>query len=212
MPKIKMPRSSPALDMTPMVDLAFLLVTFFMLVSQFRAEEPVIVDTPASNKEIQLPDKDIMLLTVDSAGRVFFSMDQKDIRIKMLTEMGKRYQIEFTEEENEKFGKLGSFGLPIQHLKEYLAVEGSDREKITRQFKGVPFDTTSALTNELFNWVDVGRRMSFDKYQKGMLRYAIKGDSDANYKKIKKIIAMFQSDAINVNRFNLVTSLEGVGE
>jgi len=119
---------------------------------------------------------------------------------------------EFTEEENEKFGKLGSFGLPIQHLKEYLAVEGSDREKITRQFKGVPFDTTSALTNELFNWVDVGRRMSFDKYQKGMLRYAIKGDSDANYKKIKKIIAMFQSDAINVNRFNLVTSLEGVGE
>ncbi|MFM1898639.1 MAG: hypothetical protein RL577_879, partial [Bacteroidota bacterium] len=35
MPKVKMPKSSPSLDMTPMVDLAFLLVTFFMLTSSF---------------------------------------------------------------------------------------------------------------------------------------------------------------------------------
>lgn len=195
-----------------MVDLAFLLVTFFMLTSQFRAEEPVIVDTPASNKEIPLPDKDIMLLTVDSAGRIFFSMDQKDIRIAMLTEMENRYKstynIQFTEEEKEKFGKMGSFGLPFQYLKEYINAEGSDRQKISDKFKGIPFDTTVALTNELFNWVDAGRRMSFDKYQKGVLRYAIKSDGETNYKKIKKIITMFQNDAVNVNRFNLVTSLE----
>jgi len=191
-----------------MVDLAFLLVTFFMLTSQFRAEEPVIVDTPASQKEMKLPDKDIMLLTIDSAGRVFFSIDQKDVRIAMLEEMGNRYKIEFTEEEKETFGKMGSFGLPIGNLKEYLALDGGDREKVSRQFKGIPMDTTTSLTNELFNWVDAGRRMSFNKYQKGVLRYAIKGDGDANYKKIKKIIEMFQKDEINVNRFNLITSLE----
>ena len=44
MPKIKIPKSSPSIDMTPMVDLAFLLVTFFMLAASFRASEPVTVN------------------------------------------------------------------------------------------------------------------------------------------------------------------------
>ncbi len=48
MPKIKMPKSSPSIDMTPMVDLAFLLVTFFMLAASFRSSEPVQVTTPTS--------------------------------------------------------------------------------------------------------------------------------------------------------------------
>ncbi|MBL0078360.1 MAG: biopolymer transporter ExbD [Bacteroidetes bacterium] len=46
MGKVKPHRSSTTIDMTPMVDLAFLLVTFFMLTAKFRPEEPVQVTTP----------------------------------------------------------------------------------------------------------------------------------------------------------------------
>jgi len=62
---------APSLDMTPMVDLAFLLVTFFMLTASFRMAEPVTVDPPSSIGQITLPDNHIMV-TVDKDGKLFF--------------------------------------------------------------------------------------------------------------------------------------------
>ena len=72
MPKVKVKRSPPKLDMNPMVDLAFLLVTFFMLTTTFKTEEPVVVDIPDSHSEIKLPDKDMLVITVTDEGRETF--------------------------------------------------------------------------------------------------------------------------------------------
>src|SRR5476651_2387462 len=77
MPKVKPHRSTPSLDMTPMVDLAFLLVTFFMLTTKFAPEEPVIVDMPKSHSPIILPDTSMMLLTVSKDNKIFFNLDGK---------------------------------------------------------------------------------------------------------------------------------------
>ena len=75
MSKLHFPRKNISLDMTAMCDVAFLLLTFFMLATKFKPEEPVVVKTPSSISEIPLPDVDIMLLTVDPKGRIFFSID-----------------------------------------------------------------------------------------------------------------------------------------
>src|SRR5580704_15874890 len=91
MPKIKLPRNSPSIDMTPMVDLAFLLVTFFMLTTKFRPEEPVKVVIPFSVTTTKIL-YNVMTLSIDSAGRVFFDMDGKDVRPQVLQSVMTKYK------------------------------------------------------------------------------------------------------------------------
>ena len=64
MPKIKAPKGSPSIDMTPMVDLAFLLVTFFMLSASFRSSEPVDVDIPTSISDKIIPENVLLITTL----------------------------------------------------------------------------------------------------------------------------------------------------
>ena len=79
MPKIKIPKSSPSIDMTPMVDLAFLLVTFFMLAASFRPSEPVTVETPSSISDKVIPENMIMV-TIDPDGKVYFNLTDPEAR------------------------------------------------------------------------------------------------------------------------------------
>lgn len=65
MSKIKKSRVSVGIDMTPLVDVAFLLLTFFMLTTQFKPDEDVKIDLPSSNSPAKLPESDVMTVFVD---------------------------------------------------------------------------------------------------------------------------------------------------
>lgn len=209
MPKIKVPKKSPSLDMTPMVDLAFLLVTFFMLTTKFRPEEPVVVDMPSSVSSKILPEN-TLTITVDSAGRAFFNIDGQSVRRNLLTRIGEKYKIQFTEDELKKFSVMSTIGMPADKLKAYLDAPDSERKKMDKATGGIPIDT---LNNQLADWIVFGWTAAITdegyearKQAGNELRFAIKGDGRVDYTYIKRVIEIFQQNKIN--RFNLITNLQ----
>jgi biopolymer transport protein ExbD len=205
MPKLKMPKSSPSLDMTPMVDLAFLLVTFFMLTAQFRPEEAVAVDTPTSMSESPIPMTNMMTIVVDSAGRVFWDFTDKGVRIAVLEELGKRVNYTPTQEEKIKFANVGPVGVPIERLQEMLALEtGGERKEYMSQFRGIP---TDSLNNQLRDWIATTRNIFYNDAQQNPI-IALKADGNTNYMKVAEVIRIFQSPGIQISKFKMITDLE----
>ena len=202
MPKVKPHRTSPSLDMTPMVDLAFLLVTFFMLTTKFAPEETVVVDTPSSISELKLPESNVITLTIDNKKRVFFGVDDPKTKIQALQRVGAKYGVNFTAAQAKEFGNLPNFGLPINQLGSYLSVEKEERKQLNDQQPGVPIDS---LNNQLIDWVLEARRANQAIFKKPTY-IAIKGDGNADVPTVQAVIKILQER--DINRFNLITDLE----
>ncbi len=80
MPKFKPHRQGVRIDMTPLVDVAFLLLTFFMLTTQFKPPEEVSITLPSSLSEFKLPESDVMTINIADDGRIFLGLDSQILR------------------------------------------------------------------------------------------------------------------------------------
>lgn len=197
MSRIKPKRKSTLLDMTAMCDVAFLLLTFFMLTSNFTKKEPVQVRTPSSISEIKIPETNIMMILVNSEGKVFIGIDGQESRQQWLTKMGETYNVQFTPKELKEFSLINSFGVPMNLMKPFLALSPEERDRKENAL-GIPCDS---LDNQFKNWVSAARNI------KGKdMRIAIKGDQATTYPVIKKLMGTLQD--LTENRYNLITSLE----
>lgn len=200
MPKVKMPRKSTAIDMTAMCDVAFLLLTFFMLATKFKPDEPVTVVTPSSINTTLLPDSDVLLFTVDKDGRVFFSMDGQSKRRKLIEDLNTQYKLNLGDREIKNFITGASVGAPIKDLKEYLSLS-EEKRKSSGLDKGIPTDSAN---NELGAWIEYGIAAQGGNFNK--LKYCIKADNQTPYPKIKEILDTFKKK--HIQKLNLVTNLE----
>ena len=199
MPRVKVQRKSTSIDMTAMCDVAFLLLTFFILTAKPRTEDPVPVDIPASSITQPIPDDNVLLLTV-AEQKVFFTVDGNDIRIQTLKQMGEKYNVTFTPEEQTKFSGTPIFGVPMNQLKSFLALDAGQKKEYKQP--GIPSDTTA--NNELADWIREARKADASLHNKA-LRIAIKGDNKEEYPTIKKVIGILQKQRLD--KFVLITTV-----
>ncbi len=200
-----MKKKSTSTDMTAMCDVAFLLLTFFILTATAKVPEALPVDMPSSTVQSKLPDSDLAIITIgkgkDGKSKVFFDIKGREIRKKTLEGMGAKFGVTFSEEDKEKFALMDDFGVPVTSLKQIIDMKAADRVKAEQP--GIPFDS---IDNQLKEWLLVSRRATIDLDDKE-LQIAIKGDAKEEYPQIKKIMDILQDQKIN--SFNLVTGMRG---
>src|SRR6188768_2671266 len=201
MPKVKIPRKSTAVDMTAMCDVAFLLLTFFILTTKFRPQEAVQIDIPASTAQIPIPDRDIMMFQIAPDGRLFFNLDDQPTRLKLLERLSTAYSMPFTAEQKNAFRTLENWGMDIRSLPDFLSKDPVTRATI--QQPGLNIDTTGGQHQ-------VEDLILFSRQENNNLRIAIKGDKTTEYRYFDKLIQALQNR--KVNKFNLITSARAAKE
>lgn len=211
MAKVKISKKSTRIDMTAMCDVAFLLLSFFIMTATAKQPEPKPVDTPASTVITKLPEEGVATITVGDK-QVFFTIPVA-AREGTLERISTQYNIPFTAEEKKAFVAMEGFGVPLNQLKGLLKMDAAKRNEAGYQ-KGIPYDSVG---NQLGDWVKFARQASSEilekKIQAGELAadkmkdldIAIKGDAKEDYPTVKRVIDILQDQ--QKNRFFLVTGL-----
>jgi biopolymer transport protein ExbD len=200
-----MARKSTDTDMTPFVDIAFLILSFFIMATQFKPPEPVPVETPGSVSSDILKEGNSMLITIDQDSKVYINIVSKkepEKLVDVITGINTTRNLGLSAAEIQSFTKSPIIGVPFASLKGLLDLSAADQEKVKQP--GIPVLDT--LNNELVWWIaETKKAFGGEK-----LLFLIKGDNKAKYPSFEAII-----NALRKNeqfKYNLVTSQEGAPE
>ena len=198
MPSVKIKKHVPINDMTPFVDVAFLILSFFMLATKFKPEEPIEVTTPNSVSSQILPEKDAFMVSVDKDGRAFVSVDNPSFRQVLIQNLNETRKLGLTPAEMKAFINAPSVGVPFGQLKNLLAMDPEQVKKVKQP--GIP--CADSTGGELYYWV----RDALNAYSGRKLNFLIKADNGTKYPDFKNILNAFKKN--DQNKFLLVTSPE----
>jgi biopolymer transport protein ExbD len=211
MAKIKIAKKSTRIDMTAMCDVAFLLLSFFIMTATSKVPEPKPVDTPASTAIAKLPEKDLLTITIGDSS-VYIGISERDIRKEALDYMARKFNAKFSPTEVEEFSLMDSFGVPLEQLGSLIELKPSDRNKPSTQ-GGIPYAEEKMDLNELSEWIYAVNNATIIKQQLDLkpgqevkyVKIAIRGGSKEKYPTVKKVIDILQKQGLN--DYFLVTSL-----
>ena len=200
MGRAKLPRKSTNIDMTAMCDVAFLLLSFFILATKFKPPEALKVDTPSSVSTKVAPDKDVLLITIDKEGKVYVSVSDANTSEKadIIDDLNTAKNLGLTPAEKANWTKNPSayVGVPFSQLKAYLG-KAPEEVKDVKQ-GGIP--AVDSTNNEMQDWI----RAAAAAFQGKKMNILLKGDDASKYPSFGGVIwALKKNEQL---KFQIVTN------
>ncbi|MHA4809566.1 ExbD/TolR family protein [Flavitalea flava] len=200
MPRAKIPRKSTNIDMTAMCDVAFLLLSFFILATKFKPVEALTVTTPSSVSSKIAPDKDVVLITIDKDAKVYLSISDGNSAQKqdIINTINTSKNLGLSDAEKNNFVKNNNayIGSPFSQLKSYLSKTPEELKGV--QLAGIP--VKDSTDNELIDWV----RAAVGAFQGSKMNLLVKGDDASKYPSFQGVIIAFKKN--DQLKFQMVTS------
>jgi len=204
MPRPKIARKSTSVDMTAMCDVAFLLLSFFILTTKFKAAENITVETPSSVASKVAPEKDVTLVSVTKDGKVYISLDNEDVKEEVANQLNANNGAGLSPADIKAFKKANFFGTPISQLKSALQIP-TDKLKADA-LSGIPAQDTAR--NEMVAWM---RAIVAAHASAGAkMNLLFKGDNLAKYPAFKNVMTAFKKN--EQFKFQMITASEGLPE
>lgn len=202
MGRAKIPRKSTNIDMTAMCDVAFLLLSFFILATKTKPPESVAVVTPNS-VSTKIAKEEAILVTLTKEGKVYLLLGDKAHKNAILDDINTTRELGLSGQEMAKLKKMEFIGVPLNQLKGLLDLKVPMEPG---KMPGIPIDSNN---NELTYWI-----RSVTNAYKGEnmdnLNLLVKGDNQALYPSFKDIKEAFKKNEIY--KFKVVTNSEAPPE
>jgi biopolymer transport protein ExbD len=200
MGRAKLPRKSTNIDMTAMCDVAFLLLSFFILATKFKPPEALSVVTPSSVQTKTAPEKDVVLVTIDKDGKVYLSVSDANVSEKkqMLEAINTSKNIGLSDAEKANFVNIPNayIGAPFSQLKSYLDKNPADLAHVVKP--GIP--AVDSTNNEMIDWFKAAQ----DAFQGKKMNILVKGDDASKYPSLQGVIIALKKN--DLMKFQVVTS------
>jgi biopolymer transport protein ExbD len=203
MPSVKLPRKSTDTDMTPFVDVAFLILSFFMLATKFKPPEPVEITTPGSVNSQKLPENNAVMITVDSSNRVFFSVLSEKDKSKfdaIIQDVNTSQSLGLSTTEMGNFRQTFAVGVAFGNLKQLLGLDAKAQQAL--KVPGIP--VLDSANNQLVWWISAAKKA----FAGEKLNYLIKGDAKSKYPTFEAVVSALKKN--DEFKYNLVTALDDI--
>lgn len=202
----KIARKSTSVDMTAMCDVAFLLLSFFILTAKPKPSTAVEVTTPSSVSSKKAPEKDVVMITINREGKVFLSTgdnaDDKAKKSAIINSLNQANNLGLSGGEVQTLTNQPVVGVPLANLKQQASLKAAQINETS--LPGIPVKDTA--NNELTKWM----RAVTDVYAGTKVNLLLQGDNLAKYPYFKNVLTAFKKN--DLLKFQMVTEPESVPE
>src|ERR1700759_5049307 len=200
MPRAKIPRKSTNIDMTAMCDVAFLLLSFFILATKFKPPEALSVVTPSSVSTKVAPEKDVVMVIIDKDAKVYLAVSDANMAEKkeMIDAINTSKNLNLSDAEKANFVKVPNayIGAPFSQLKSYLDKDPAALQNVVKP--GIP--AVDSTNNEMIDWF----KAAADAFQGKHMNVLVKGDDASKYPSLQGVIIALKKN--DLMKFQVVTA------